>query len=1742
MTPHNRLVSLDICPNPLRGIPARALKSWLPTVALSLLRVVIAFAMMINTLILVRSAAVAQYLVECKEIALSAFRKPPVSEYIKTATTYADRSNNSYEFVRAHIYHGTFDIAGSLLGFAVMINSLILMLASAVFFYGSGHKDGADPASLFDASDLIRDVVGQAAATIFAIALLAVRCSASIVATVAGQALCEGFLHWHVSPIIRCMITRLLGIIPAIAVAIAVGRSGIRSTSHSSTYRVLLLKIGGKTGSRPSSVPSESFVAKKQNEPPSCTSITSLVNANYRIINGVGRLCTRRTLVSNYAGVCYRFQSHCPFLVFTHCAIMDEQLAAELRKKGNNARNDRRNRSRARDKEASQSNNKSSVGRSKLRRLQEKLKQSEEEKNQIAEMLWGVTPTFHEVTQDKERLEKLIALEKETEQPLDARSPEVQAFDIKFIHEEGVHLITCKGGLIGIVRITNVDKMPESQRKDVEEAIEVIMHWSECVPVNDKNASQIHPAGEPHFKYDAEKLPNGKMFGLGWHHARTKKGLMAYAPKRTGTAQEKYDHMYPFLPLVSAAYHISLSSLHPIAFQTMKEEAHKAGIPNFSDNSMAPDDKVGPTFANSLTITNQDFFNFLHTDNDLIPLSYGWWWPAIIDDDGHSWISWENNHKIKGGAFLLAEYGIAIDFSSASQPPAELVKHFACISIHRETMLRLVYVAILKLSTNNLFHSVEQIVKIHVLVLDQQIVLSLDDSSRAPPPTQASVSITQSNQWLAPNPSQTAPLAGSQYQHIPTAVIKAFTAPGASHTRRNNRSRNQGSTSRLDTIGRYTSQANIPAPPPPRQSVPVNFGQPVASSSSSVSSAQTTSEAVAELTYNYVSPGDHKVWTRLLFVLLPCDLQSSSIERSDPHGLVGPVNIPKSAQNQNEVLCWLTDRGYTYSLKIGTPNVKASFHEELVSALHSWFDDASNPFTYPNIPQSDLTLATSSYNHNLAQLGLKDRELTASQRFHFLKCGSLHTSTQIYGKVHHIDLTTKLTNKDFSKSWKRDCDLVSFSQQPVFVVFGCPKSGKSLLPKPLTEQDIAAFAKHYPGFEGNIHPCLNDRIFASIHYPFLKPEAAAKDDWISKWDISCRDTCTGATRGRPRERSSPVTPTPRRRRVREPSTPSTHYDLSHSESENPRPRRRTRDDSYHPSTDSNSDMPDDIEDSYAASVSENDENPFAPLSSLSLRIRTRHGERSTASTTSDIHMSDGSRAPSPNVNPSTSPRWTLPEAPHAITANGSEPVLVTLCDRVEQYMTDRHEMVAVDLNATSVNEAAHLLLAKIRAFDRSYTKSLESTDAFHVSGKPVFCLEELAAAHIWTISAGTTSDVSGPGVVRAVFSTALNLLAEELMPSDSEGYSTLRIREDPSLIGDEEKNLAFDLGVLSVLHMMATQSAPIPISPALLLAGLKGAELVVFDRDWVENLYSLDPMTARAVMLLESGNPIDENALSQEQKLAIVTTLSMNADLSLAQYNRLPHRQSVCNIVYAKTLLGTLLSNMASSPIFKEFRRGLAINLPIGVSFREAVLHKECQMIKELYSRRISNIHQVYETLSVEFNFSNASKYTNEFDTQVYGHKIKAAFARYLCGCGHVKPDEVKGMRSDAQVEEENQDPLYRLKAYIEAVTGLKGVTPIGKRYYTLLVTDVIPDPLKKVVQIDPGSSVVAYEVPHDVLIPPTVHACTSTMDLYLNDAFFKLVQDMAVDEPLGVDTDWDWMIHTALIAVGNGLEFNGVY
>ena len=63
-----------------------------------------------------------------KRTVMHAFKKPPPN-FDKSATRHSDHENNPYGFVRAHLYHGIIDVAFSLLGFAVLINSLYAALS-----------------------------------------------------------------------------------------------------------------------------------------------------------------------------------------------------------------------------------------------------------------------------------------------------------------------------------------------------------------------------------------------------------------------------------------------------------------------------------------------------------------------------------------------------------------------------------------------------------------------------------------------------------------------------------------------------------------------------------------------------------------------------------------------------------------------------------------------------------------------------------------------------------------------------------------------------------------------------------------------------------------------------------------------------------------------------------------------------------------------------------------------------------------------------------------------------------------------------------------------------------------------------------------------------------------------------------------------------------------------------------------------------------------------------------------------------------------------------------------------------------------------------------------------------------------------------------------------------------------------------------------------------------------------------
>lgn len=89
-------------------------------------------------------------------------------------------------------------------------------------------------------------------------------------------------------------------------------------------------------------------------------------------------------------------------------------------------------------------------------------------------------------------------------------------------------------------------------------------------------------------------------------------------------------------------------------------------LPSFASLTLDGESAEMP-FANSLTITRNDFANYQHTDNDKIEIAYGLWWPAVFHksgrSDGQYVIDEDIGHdKIKGGSFLWGEYAIAVEF------------------------------------------------------------------------------------------------------------------------------------------------------------------------------------------------------------------------------------------------------------------------------------------------------------------------------------------------------------------------------------------------------------------------------------------------------------------------------------------------------------------------------------------------------------------------------------------------------------------------------------------------------------------------------------------------------------------------------------------------------------------------------------------------------------------------------------------------------------------------------------------------------------------------------------------------------------------------------------------------------------------------------------------------------------------------------------------------------------------------
>lgn len=132
------------------------------------------------------------------------------------------------------IRSNTFDTIVAL-GFAFSVNAALLILAGTIL---DGRVELIH--DLGNVYHVLTPLLGGAAATAFALALLAAGQSSTITGTLAGQIVMEGFLGWKISPAKRRIVTRMIAVVPALVLVLMFGGEG---TTRMLVYSQVLLSL-----------------------------------------------------------------------------------------------------------------------------------------------------------------------------------------------------------------------------------------------------------------------------------------------------------------------------------------------------------------------------------------------------------------------------------------------------------------------------------------------------------------------------------------------------------------------------------------------------------------------------------------------------------------------------------------------------------------------------------------------------------------------------------------------------------------------------------------------------------------------------------------------------------------------------------------------------------------------------------------------------------------------------------------------------------------------------------------------------------------------------------------------------------------------------------------------------------------------------------------------------------------------------------------------------------------------------------------------------------------------------------------------------------------------------------------------------------------------------------------------------------------------------------------------------------
>jgi manganese transport protein len=145
----------------------------------------------------------------------------PHNLYLHSSIVQTRKVERTERGLAEAVRYATFDSTFALMC-ALFINAAILIVAAATF-HDRGH---AEVAEIQEAYRLLSPVLGVGvASTIFAVALLAAGQNSTLTGTLSGQIVMEGFINFRMRPWARRLLTRLVAIVPAVAVIGIYGES-----------------------------------------------------------------------------------------------------------------------------------------------------------------------------------------------------------------------------------------------------------------------------------------------------------------------------------------------------------------------------------------------------------------------------------------------------------------------------------------------------------------------------------------------------------------------------------------------------------------------------------------------------------------------------------------------------------------------------------------------------------------------------------------------------------------------------------------------------------------------------------------------------------------------------------------------------------------------------------------------------------------------------------------------------------------------------------------------------------------------------------------------------------------------------------------------------------------------------------------------------------------------------------------------------------------------------------------------------------------------------------------------------------------------------------------------------------------------------------------------------------------------------------------------------------------------------